>query len=113
MTHSKLQQVGRVTKDAIETLHRSLETCPTASTECHDPDGLYVTLMPHQRHGLAWLLWREKQRPSGGILADDMGLGKTLTSIALVMKDKQLGIEKKCKFKALDARNIHSWMHKT
>eukprot|EP00794_Sanderia_malayensis_P003749 gene3749-4271_t len=95
MTQSKLQQVGRVTRDAIEALHSSLETCPTASTECPDPHGLNVELMTHQRQALTWLLWREKQNPSGGILADDMGLGKTLTSISLIMKDKQNGFQKK------------------
>lgn len=27
-----------------------------------------VTLLPHQRRALAWLLWREAQNPCGGIL---------------------------------------------
>lgn len=27
-----------------------------------------VTLLPHQRSALAWLLWRETQKPCGGIL---------------------------------------------
>ena len=30
-------------------------------------------------------------------VADDMGLGKTLTSIALILKDKQVGSQKKGK----------------
>lgn len=49
-------------------LCRQLESCPTAQTECPDPHGLKVTLKPHQRQALAWLAWREKQVPPGGIL---------------------------------------------
>jgi hypothetical protein len=35
------------------------------------PDGLNVTLLPHQRAGLAWMKKREKEKPCGGILADE------------------------------------------
>lgn len=47
---------------------RSLDTCPTGSEESEDPEHLKVSLMTHQRQALAWLLWRETQTPSGGIL---------------------------------------------
>lgn len=90
MTAARLREVGSVTKEAIEKLHKQLETCPDSSTEIEDPKGLKVTLMTHQRQALAWLTWREGQHPPGGILADDMGLGKTLTMISLVLKQKQL-----------------------
>ncbi|XP_061170821.1 transcription termination factor 2-like [Saccostrea echinata] len=90
MTAARLREVGSVTKEAIEKLHKQLETCPDSSTEVEDPKGLKVSLMTHQRQALAWLTWREGQHPPGGILADDMGLGKTLTMISLVLKQKQL-----------------------
>ena len=47
---------------------RQLETCPSPETEREDPEGLRVSLMTHQKQALAWLQWREKQHPPGGIL---------------------------------------------
>mgnify|MGYP006952286804 CR=1 FL=1 len=57
-----------LTVDALVTLCDSIKTCPTEDVQEKDPNGLRVELMPHQKHALAWLLWREKQTPSGGIL---------------------------------------------
>ncbi|KAK3095192.1 hypothetical protein FSP39_011239 [Pinctada imbricata] len=90
MTAARLREVGSVTKEAIEKLHKQLETIPDENTETEDPTGLKVDLMMHQRQALSWLIWRERQHPPGGILADDMGLGKTLTMISLVLKQRQL-----------------------
>ncbi|XP_033113373.1 transcription termination factor 2-like [Anneissia japonica] len=94
MTSTRLREVGSVTKDAIDKLHRSLETCPGADIETSDPKKLKVSLLTHQRQGLTWLIWRESQHPCGGILADDMGLGKTLTMISLILKQRELSKEK-------------------
>ncbi|CAH1132722.1 unnamed protein product [Ceutorhynchus assimilis] len=75
-----------VTMDRLQQLHGALETCPKDDDFAEDPRGLKVDLMAHQRRALAWLMFREKEKPSGGILADDMGLGKTLTMISLIVK---------------------------
>lgn len=83
-----------LTMDRLKDLHGSLASCPGEEDTEEDPRHLKVELMPHQKRALAWLLWRELQKPSGGLLADDMGLGKTLTMISLVMKSKELNRDK-------------------
>ncbi|XP_054643209.1 transcription termination factor 2 isoform X2 [Dunckerocampus dactyliophorus] len=88
MTDDRLLAVKNATCEAIDHLHKSLESCPGPDTEAPDPKGLKVSLLAHQRRALAWLLWRETHNPCGGILADDMGLGKTLTMIALILAKK-------------------------
>uniref|UniRef100_A0A3Q0RA86 Transcription termination factor 2 n=1 Tax=Amphilophus citrinellus TaxID=61819 RepID=A0A3Q0RA86_AMPCI len=89
MTNDRLLVVKNATCEAIDHLHKSLESCPDAEAEAPDPKGIKVPLLAHQRRALAWLLWRETQSPCGGILADDMGLGKTLTMISLILAMKR------------------------
>lgn len=74
-----------LTVDRLKQLHGSLATCPTDDMMVDQPAGLSCPLMNHQRVAIRWMMWRENQRPKGGILADDMGLGKTLTVISLVL----------------------------
>ncbi|NWI97666.1 TTF2 factor, partial [Pitta sordida] len=105
MTEDRLRAVHSATCEAINQLHKSLESCPTEQTVAEDPSGLKVPLLLHQKQALAWLLWRESQRPCGGILADDMGLGKTLTMIALILAQKQLKTEER-------KETLEVWMSK-
>jgi SNF2 family DNA or RNA helicase len=42
------------------------------------------TYQPHQVEGVEWMLGKEKQTPSGGILCDEMGLGKTIQILGLI-----------------------------
>ncbi|KAM5256064.1 transcription termination factor 2 [Ctenodactylus gundi] len=97
----------KITSEAIDALHRSLESCPGEAAVAEDPVGLKIPLLRHQKQALAWLLWRESQNPQGGILADDMGLGKTLTMIALILTQKN-----REKSKAKDRNLALSWISK-
>ncbi|KAM5126926.1 transcription termination factor 2, partial [Mantella aurantiaca] len=104
MTEERLFAIRNATSEAIDHLHKSLESCPGQEAAAEDPPNLKVPLLPHQKQALAWLLWREKQRPQGGILADDMGLGKTLTMIALILAQKT---EKS------NEKKLETWISKT
>ncbi|XP_063744388.1 transcription termination factor 2 isoform X2 [Eleginops maclovinus] len=110
MTNNRLLAVKDATCQAIDHLHKSLESCPNAEAEVPDPKGIKVTLLAHQRRALAWLLWRETQNPCGGILADDMGLGKTLTMIALILAKN---IEAKGEVKKKEEEKAAGWISKT
>lgn len=57
-----------MTLDILHHLHKSLETCPAPTILADDPSGLKVELMLHQKYAIAWLMWRENQKPHGGIL---------------------------------------------
>lgn len=54
-----------------------------------------VPLMRHQKIALAWMLQKENRSLHclGGILADDQGLGKTISTIALILMQRQLQIK--------------------
>lgn len=65
------REMVRLTSDAIEGLHKAIKAAPDVDTvEEEQPHSLKATLMPHQRRALAWLLWRERQLPPGGILGE-------------------------------------------
>lgn len=88
-----------VTMETLKDIHGSLSTRPPETAMVDTPKSLKVELMDHQKNALAFMNWRESQRPRGGLLADDMGLGKTLTMLSLVasdlekMKENKEGVE--------------------
>ncbi|MEW5302745.1 MAG: hypothetical protein WDW36_005495 [Sanguina aurantia] len=72
---------------AIKAVMENLEMAGEAPTEMEPPPkSLLVSILRHQRMGLAWMTARENgPEPRGGLLADDQGLGKTVTTISLIL----------------------------
>ncbi|MBU4223554.1 MAG: DEAD/DEAH box helicase, partial [Euryarchaeota archaeon] len=64
-----------------------------AITEEGQPDDFVGELRPYQVKGMSWLSFL-RQYGLGACLADDMGLGKTIQMLALLLKDKEKGVDK-------------------
>ncbi len=82
-----LENDGRMDA-AVEGLRGRLRALAVAA-EPDMPRGLHATLRPYQKLGLAWLQFLQVLG-AGGILADDMGLGKTITTLAFLLRRKEL-----------------------
>jgi superfamily II DNA or RNA helicase len=82
-----LENDGRMDA-AVEGLRTRLRALAVAA-EPDMPRGLHATLRPYQKLGLAWLQFLQALG-AGGILADDMGLGKTITTLAFLLRRKEL-----------------------
>ncbi|WP_094227628.1 DEAD/DEAH box helicase [Methanolobus psychrotolerans] len=61
--------------------------------ELPQPRGLAGELRPYQIKGFSWLSFL-RLHGLGACLADDMGLGKTIQMLALLLADKEEGIDK-------------------
>ncbi|XP_022209333.2 transcription termination factor 2 [Drosophila obscura] len=90
---------------SLKTIYEPKEPTPSGDEFAEQSSLLLVGLLKHQKSGLRWMQFRERQEICGGILADDMGLGKTLSMISLILASleaKKLKQEKKKK--ALEAK---------
>lgn len=61
--------------------------------EVTPPADFNGTLRPYQKAGLSWMQFLQEYK-FGGCLADDMGLGKTIQALALLLHEKEKGIDK-------------------
>lgn len=83
-----IQQLdARPTKEKIRHLAENFERIEPVSP----PVQFKAELRPYQQAGLDWFYFLKKYR-LGGCLADDMGLGKTIQTLALLCKEKELGV---------------------
>ncbi|KAJ2486455.1 hypothetical protein IWW37_005614 [Coemansia sp. RSA 2050] len=75
------------TDQGLSELMSGLESLSIADSLSVDmPANMTITLKPHQRSGVAWMLHNElKEGVRGGIIGDDMGLGKTVQALSLLM----------------------------
>jgi hypothetical protein len=73
-----------------ETIER-LQSASRA-VECVPPAGFTGTLRPYQLRGLSWLATMA-DLGLGACLADDMGLGKTVQLIALLLRQREAGVD--------------------
>ena len=69
MNEARWKKASMVTKDTIANLNKALDSMPAETDEEQDPIGLKskFKLFPHQKQGLAWLIWRETHIPAGMI----------------------------------------------
>lgn len=76
--------------------HRADDETLRSVGEADLPESLApgVSLLPHQKEGLAWLqnLWKlsAEGKCAGALLADDMGVGKTLQTLSLIVRAREI-----------------------
>jgi transcription termination factor 2 len=58
--------------DRFKSLFDSMKAMPSETAMPPETKNLTTDLMDHQKYAISWMLWREQQKPRGGILADDM-----------------------------------------
>jgi SNF2 family DNA or RNA helicase len=64
----------------------------TSFAEFPVPDAFQGELRPYQVRGYSWLAFLRRWG-LGACLADDMGLGKTIQTLALIQRDRQMGMK--------------------
>ncbi|MCL6423193.1 DEAD/DEAH box helicase [Brachybacterium sp. JHP9] len=72
---------------------RNLLVSGPGPVQHESPRTLEATLRSYQLAGLDWM-WALHEVGVGGILADDMGLGKTMQILALLCREREVGISR-------------------
>lgn len=82
-----------ISEHAALTMDRKVERLADfdAIEEVSKPKRFSGLLRPYQQAGYNWFHFLQKYR-FGGCLADDMGLGKTIQTLALLQKQKEVGL---------------------